>query len=31
MKVGKVSESVLKRSVLKQITNQNKEVKNGAA
>ena len=30
MKVGKVSESVLKRSVLKQITNQNKEVKNGA-
>lgn len=27
MKVGKVSESVLKRSVLKQITNQNKEVK----
>ena len=30
MKVGKVSESVLKRSVLKQITNQNSEVKNGA-
>ncbi len=30
MKVGKVSESVLKRSVLKQIKNKNIQVKNGA-
>ena len=30
MKVGKISESVLKRSVLKQIKNKNTQVKNGA-